>query len=163
MKIIQVASKLGNLRRIFLIFANPFSVCMSSRLWGGKHLSNSSLPQPQRRDLERAPWCYLLWGAPAVLATVASATYQASVISVTEAGLFWTLSVLWIGIGCLINARFCGRVHCMIDGILFPALSIVGILNVLSVISISCSLFWTVFLVMLAGSFLFEWLWGRYA
>jgi hypothetical protein len=93
---------------------------------------------------------------------VTSASYQASATSATEAGLFWTLSVAWIGIGCFINARFCGRVHCMIDGILFPALSVVGILNVLSVISISWSVFWITFFVMLLGSFVFEWSWGKY-
>ena len=147
--------------RFFLISSNVIRfTCL--RDYGEVIFANSSLPQLHTRDLDRPPWCYLIWGAPAVLAVATSAAYQASVLSVTEAGIFWTLSVAWIGLGCFINARLCGRIHCMIDGILLPALSIVGVLNVFSVISISWSLFWIIFFVILLGSFIFEWSWRRY-
>src|SRR3989442_11240450 len=72
------------------------------------------------RNFERAPWCYLLWGVPVVLAVGASAAYGASVLSITARGGLWVAAVSWSGTGCLINGRSCGTVHCRIDGILFP-------------------------------------------
>jgi len=85
------------------------------------------------RNLERAPWRYLLWGAPVVIVIGAGAAYGASVLSLTARGALWVIAVAWAGIGCLNNGRSCGRVHCRIDGILFPLLSIIGALNVLSI------------------------------
>ena len=108
------------------------------------------------RNIERAPWCYLLWGVPVVLAVGASAAYGASVLSITARGVLWVAAVAWSGTGCLINGRSCGRVHCRIDGILFPILSIVGALNVLSVISFNWNLFWLAFLIILVASFVPE-------
>src|SRR5205807_4683702 len=91
--------------------------------------------QPSRgRHFERAPWCYLLWGGPVVLVIGAGIAYGESVLSLTARGVLWVAAVAWAGTGCLINGRSCGRVHCRIDGILFPLLAIVGALNVLSVI-----------------------------
>jgi hypothetical protein len=113
----------------------------------GDHLLIMELPvqpssQPSRgRNFEKAPWCYLLWGVPAVLVIGASAAYGASILSLTVRGALWVTAVAWAGIGCLINGRSCGRVHCRIDGILFPLLSIIGALNVLSVISYDWNLF----------------------
>src|SRR5437016_6629951 len=90
-----------------------------------------SSAQPSRgKNFERAPWCYLLWGVPVVLIIGAGAAYGASVISLTARGSLWVTAVAWARIGCLINGRSCRRVHCRIDGILFPLLSIVGLLNV---------------------------------
>jgi hypothetical protein len=63
----------------------------------------------------------------------------------------------------LINGRSCGRVHCRIDGILFPPLSIIGALNVLSVISFDWNLFWLAFIIILIGSFVPEWTWKKYS
>lgn len=117
----------------------------------------------QHVDLERPPWCYLLWGVPAAIAGVTSYAYGASYLSVTEAGALWTLAVAWAGIGCFINGRLCGRVHCKVDGILFPALSVVGALNVLSLISITWTEFWATFLVILLAGFASELYWGRYS
>jgi hypothetical protein len=119
--------------------------------------------QSRGRDLESAPWCYVLWGLPAVLAVGASAAYQASALSVTEAGTLWTFSVAWAGAGCFINGRTCGRVHCRIDGILLPLLAIAGLLNVLAIVSFSWSLFWIVFLGILAVGFIPEFLWKKYS
>lgn len=130
--------------------------------WKGSYSANSS-PRFRSRDFERSPWCYLLWGAPTVLALVASSAYDQTALSAMGAGALWTVSVAWIGIGCFINARSCGRVHCMIDGILFPALSVVGALNVFAVISLSWNIFWTIFFVILIASFVAERIFGRYS
>jgi len=120
--------------------------------------------QPSRgRNYEKAPWCYLLWGVPAVLAVGAIKAHNASLLSLTAAGVFWVTAVAWAGIGCLINGRSCGRVHCKIDGIFFPALAIVGVLNLVSVISFDWNLFWLAFLLILVGSFVPEWTWKKYS
>jgi hypothetical protein len=115
------------------------------------------------RNFERPPWCYLLWGVPAVFAVAAAFAYQQSVITLTVAGIIWTSAVAWAGIGCLINARSCGRVHCIIDGIGFPLLALTGVLNVLSLVSFSWNLFWDAFLVILVISFIPELVWKRYS
>jgi len=115
------------------------------------------------RNFEKAPWCYFLWGVPVVLAIAASAAYGASVVSLTVRGALWVTAVAWGGIGCLLNGRSCGRVDCRIDGVLFPILSIVGALNVLSIISFDWNLFWLAFIVILLGSFVPEWTWKKYS
>jgi len=89
--------------------------------------------------------------------------YGESVISLTTRGVVWVTAVAWAGMGCLLKGRSCGRVHCRIDGILFPLLSIIGALNVLSVISFDWNLFWLAFLVILVGSFVPEWTWKMYS
>jgi len=115
------------------------------------------------RNFERAPWCYLLWGVPVVLAIGAGAAYGAFVISITVRGVLWVTAVAWAGVGCFINGRSCGRVPCRIDGILFQLLGIVGALNVLSVVSFDWNLFWLAFVVILVGSFVPEWTWKKYS
>jgi hypothetical protein len=120
--------------------------------------------KPSRgRNFEKAPWCYLLWGVPVVLVVVAGIAYGESVLSLTARDTLWVVAVAWAGTGCLINGLSCGRVHCRIDGILFPILSIVGVLSVLSVISFDWNLFWLAFLVILVGSFVPEWTWKKYS
>ena len=115
------------------------------------------------KNYERAPWVYLLWGVPFAMTTATSVAFSANLISLTVAGALWTSSVGWFGVGCLINARSCGRVHCMIDGIAFPLLAAVGALNVLSVVSFSWNLFLGVFIVILVASFVPEFVWKKYS
>jgi len=122
-----------------------------------------SSSQPSRgRNFEKAPWCYLIWGIPAILAVGASTAYGASVLSLTSRGALWATAVAWAGVGCLINGRSCGRVHCRIDGIAFPLLALVGALNVISITSFDWNLFWLAFAVILVGSFVPEWTWKKY-
>jgi hypothetical protein len=114
------------------------------------------------RNYEKAPWVYLLWGVPFALTAATSAAFSANLVSLTVAGTLWTFSVGWFGVGCLINAKSCGRVHCIIDGIAFPLLAAVGALNVLSVVSFSWNLFLGVFVVILIASFVPEFVWKKY-
>src|SRR3989442_4521250 len=110
--------------------------------------------QPSRgRNFERAPWCYLFWGVPVVLVIGAGAAYGASVLSLSARGVLWVIAVAWAGTGCFINGRSCGSVHCRIDGILFPLLSIFCALNMLAVVSFYRNLVWAAFIVILDGIF----------
>ena len=115
------------------------------------------------KNYERAPWVYVLWVVPFVLVAATSLTFSANLISLPVAGALWTFSVGWIGVGCLINARSCGRVHCKIDGIAFPLLAAIGALNVLSLVSFSWNLFWAVFIVIIVASFVPEFVWKKYS
>jgi hypothetical protein len=132
------------------------------RSWKGRQLAGNPLPQFRRRDLASPPWCYLLWGVPAVLAVTADVALNNSLLSVNQAGAFWTVSVAWAGVGCLINARSCGRTHCMIDGVALPALSAVGVLILLIGVPITWSEFWIAFILILVVSFAFEGIRGKY-
>lgn len=61
------------------------------------------------RDLTRGPSGILLWCLPALALTV---------------GLDWTAARIWLwipaflimGLGCLVNASRCGRLHCYLSG-----------------------------------------------
>ena len=53
--------------------------------------------------------------------------------------------------------------HCRIDGILFPILSLVGLLNVVGIVSLNWNAYWAVFLVILAASFVPEVFWKKYS
>ena len=105
----------------------------------------------------------MLWGVPVVIVIGAGVAYGASVLSLTARGALWLIAVAWAGTGCLINGRSCGRVHCRIDGVFFPLLSLVGALNVFSIISFDWNLFWLAFIVILVGSFIPEWTWKKYS
>ena len=69
----------------------------------------------------------------------------------------------WAGIGCFLNGRSCGRVHCRIDGIGFPTLAVFGVLNLTSIISFDWNLFWLAFIIVLIASFVPELAWKKYS
>jgi hypothetical protein len=125
-------------------------------------MGDSSKPS-RGRNYEAPPWCYLLWGVPAIILVGADAAYSASVLSATATGILFVVAVGWTGAGCFLNGRSCGRVHCRIDGIAFPTLSVVGVLNLLEIVSFSWSFFLLAFLIILAASFFPEMFWKRYA
>ena len=93
----------------------------------------------------------------------ADAAYSNRVISPMATGVVYVMSTVWIGAGCFINGRSCGRVHCRIDGIAFPILSLIGVLNLLSIVSFDWNLFLLAFLVILVASFVPEWTWKKYS
>jgi hypothetical protein len=117
----------------------------------------------EQEDLARTPSIIWLWGAPLAMVITASVLNGIHVLSLTGAGILWTLGTGWIGIGCVINARHCGRVHCRIDGVLFPILSLVGLLNVVGIVGLNWNAYWAIFLVILVASFVPEVFWKKYA
>jgi hypothetical protein len=123
----------------------------------------SERPTGPQHDLAHTPSVLLLWGAPTAVAILASTLVNNHAISVTLAGALWTASTLWIGVGCVINGKHCGRVHCRIDGVMFPLLGLVGLFNVIGLVSFSWNAYWAVFGVILVGGFLPEFFWRKYA
>ena len=105
----------------------------------------------------------MLWGIPAIIIVGADLAYQDFLLSATATGALWVFSIAWIGIGCYINGRSCGRVHCKIDGIAFSALAIIGIVNLLSIVSFNWSLYLLAFLIILVASFVPELTWKKYS
>jgi hypothetical protein len=97
---------------------------------------NSSPSRPQQ-DLVRSLAFLWIWCLPAGLIVFGLAAWHAHALSGTVAGTLLTVGTAWIGAGCYINARRCGRTHCVIDGILLPLLSLIGVLNIIGVTSIS--------------------------
>jgi hypothetical protein len=83
--------------------------------------------------MDQRPTCYgRLHGFgcgvfPHVLPSAASLLRARDVLSLPATGTLWAAATLWIGLGCGLNARRCGRVHCLIDGVLFPLLAIGGL------------------------------------
>lgn len=103
-----------------------------------------------------------LWCVPACVALGASLLRARGVLSLPVAGALWAAATLWIGLGCTLNARRCGRVHCIIDGALLPALAAIGLLNVLGIVTFSWSVYWGAFFVVLVVSFISEVVWKKY-
>ena len=104
-----------------------------------------------------------MWGVPGVMIAAADFAHERSGLSAAATGIVLVLAVGWIGTGCFINGRSCGRVHCRIDGIAFPLLSMVGVLNLLSIISFDWNNFVLAFLIILVSSFVPEWTWKKYS
>jgi hypothetical protein len=55
------------------------------------------------RNYERAPWCYLHWGIPVVVAIRANEAHDFYGLTITATGALWVTAVAWAGIGCLVN------------------------------------------------------------
>ncbi len=105
---------------------------------------------------------FWLWCVPAFITGSGVVLHSNGILSVTMAGAVYTVSIGWIGIGCFINGNRCGRVHCKIDGILFPLLSIAGFLGVVGLINLDWNVFWITFFVILVSSFSVELFWKKY-
>lgn len=115
-----------------------------------------------QRDLVRTVGFLWIWGAPAALIIAANAAWSAHRISATAAGVLLTVSTLWIGIACYINARRSGRTHCKIDGYLLPPLGALGLLNLIGLVSINWHAYFKIFLLIVVASFVLECCGGKY-
>jgi hypothetical protein len=113
--------------------------------------------QHQRsRDLFLQPAGLWLWCLPGCAAIGASVLEGSHRLSMTAVGVVWTIATLWIGIACAWNARRCGRLHCLVDGTLLPALAVIGALNVVGILPMSWNIYWAVFGAVLVAGFISE-------
>jgi len=94
-------------------------------------------PSSQQQDLVRTLAFLWIWCLPAGLIIFAITAWHAHVISLATTGPLLTAGTAWIGAGCYVNARRCGRMHCAIDAVLLPLLSLIGLLNIFHVTSFS--------------------------
>jgi hypothetical protein len=74
-------------------------------------------PINERRNdwVERPGMGFVWWCLPLGIG-VASNFF---VISARATALIWVVSFLWMGTGCILNARRCHRLHCYISGPVF--------------------------------------------
>jgi hypothetical protein len=115
-----------------------------------------------KRDLRKKPKEFLLfWGLPMIILFCTSFLNLPSSLET----LIYIITFIWMGSGCLINSRRCGRRHCYYSGPIF--LFGAGLIAVLGFGLINFTpddltiVIWgTLIAVMLA--FVPEYIWGPY-
>jgi hypothetical protein len=120
-------------------------------------VSNSnSTANRQQRDLVRTLPALWIWCLPAGLIIFAITAWHSHFISLAVTGPLLTLGTAWIAAGCYVNARRCRRTHCVIDAILFPLLSLAGLLNIFHVTSFTWNAYVNALLIIVVISFVPE-------
>ena len=114
------------------------------------------------RDLARGGRGLLLWGGPILTILAGSALVSSGWVSVVDAGLMLVLGTAWLGVTCLVNGLRCGRVHCLIDGTLLPALAFVGVLDLAGVVALPWDAYGGFLWLIVLASFAAEWVAGPY-
>lgn len=125
-----------------------------------KQVETSSEQETCRRnDLwgSASGFAFLFWGVPIIIALLGSLGLGMGWLVPTQSEILWITATAWIACGCLVNARRCSRVHCIIVGSLFPLLALSGILNLIGIISFSWNVYWGIFWAILIASFVTEW------
>lgn len=123
--------------------------------------SNSSSPY-KRQDLVCTPAALWLWGLPIGVVIFATSMWNAHQLPATMTGIIVTMATAWIGVACYVNGRGCGRTHCKIDGVLLPLLSLVGVLNLLGIITFGWNAYSDALWIILLLSFVLECFGGTY-
>ncbi len=119
----------------------------------------------RQKDLSRRllPFAFL-WGIPIIL--LCSVNFLEEFLPVAPIVLIMAGTYIWMGVGCIINAMRCGRLHCYLAG---PVMVLGGSLIFalgfdlidLGLIRVMHLSYTTIALVAL--TFVLEWLWGTYA
>lgn len=116
----------------------------------------------QRDLVQNSHSMFLLWGLPAAIILLTGCCAGGGWIVTIS----WTLSLVMMGIACLVNASGCGRMHCYFTGPFFLLMAGVSLLHGLQVFSLGPHGWLYIGAVLLAGGFLLyfvpEWVWGRY-
>ena len=103
-------------------------------------VANENTP-PQARDLAATrPGVILMWGVP--IAAILSTNFG---LWAPQPTLFIIAGALiWMGIGCLLNARRCGRVHCRFTGPWFLLAGLVPLMVGFGILDLSTGQ-WNIF------------------
>ena len=109
----------GRLLRVLFVWVGAVSSDSGRagrRCFGGKLLpllNRGEAASAPQRDWARYPTAALAWwGIPIALAMSADLlTPSARVVA-----LIWGAAFVWMGVGCLLNARRCHRLHCYFSG-----------------------------------------------
>lgn len=100
------------------------------------------------------------WGISSII------LLAAILLPVGQRAVVWTAVLVWMGTGCLLNARRCGRTHCRYTGPFYLVMIIpVAALGTGTVV-LGALDWWALAALILLGSKLIwlptEWAWGRY-
>jgi hypothetical protein len=119
--------------------------------------SGNGVSSRTHSDLLRTSAALWLWCLPVLIVIVTNSLYNGQGgSSFAIAGVLLIIATLWIGVACYANGRRCGRLHCKIDGILLPLLSLVGLLNLLRVTSFGWAVYSNALAVIVILSFAAE-------
>ncbi|HEX3398626.1 MAG TPA: hypothetical protein VHS76_18110 [Steroidobacteraceae bacterium] len=116
----------------------------------------------EKIDWARRPITALVWWCLPIALAVA---VGAAVPSLHVAAAVWAAALLWMGVGCLLNARRCHRLHCYFSGpVLLLGAVAVGLIG-FDAVSLGPHAFnnaisFTLLLALL--SFVPEMFWGKY-
>ncbi len=81
--------------------------------------------------------------------------------------VIWSLSLVWMGIACIANARRCGRVHCRFTGPYYLLLIIPVLLHGYGLVSFGAYAWWVLGVLILFGGKVIWWvteaMWGKYS
>jgi hypothetical protein len=102
----------------------------------------------------------LAWGLPSIV-VIASGLLEPA-----PRAVIWSFALIWMGTGCLLNARRCGRVHCRYTGpyyllLIVPVATLGG-----GVLAAEAWAWWLLGgMILLGGKVIWlvtELLWGKY-
>lgn len=114
------------------------------------------------KDWSRQYTGLLLWWGLPLLMGISAGFFR---LSLQGTALVWAAAFAWMGTGCVLNARRCGRLHCFFSG---PALwlgAIGALLVGFEVLSSAHALQYVIWGTagLVALSYLPEAIWGKYA
>ena len=92
----------------------------------------------------------VLWYIPIALAAT-------GLFMVSQRGRLWPLAFAWAGVGCVLNAKSCGRVHCTFTGPLYLLVALLGLLSSAGIWRMGWGWLWTGAIIGTIISFVPEW------
>jgi hypothetical protein len=102
----------------------------------------------------------VIWGVP--LATLLISPR----IGTRYLVILWPVLLAFMGVGCLLNIRRCGRTHCYVTGPFFLVLAAIALLYGVGVLPLGTRGWSTLSLLLVLGSVALccgsEWIFGRY-
>ena len=127
----------------------------------GAGLSLASNGTQGAKDWARSLGGYLIaWGIPSVILVAAG------LLDPAPRALVWAGVLAWMGAGCLLNARRCGRTHCRYTGPYYLAMIVPVALLGAGAVSFGAWAWWVLGAMILLGAKVIwaatESMWGRY-
>ena len=112
------------------------------------------------RDILSSPWlAFAVWWLPGIaIVVLARSDFGDAGRTAFWRTVVWTAALTIMGIGCLINAARCGRVHCYITGPFFLVMAVVTLLYGLGTLSLGKNGRNLIGLTILVGAIALWWL-----
>lgn len=102
-----------------------------------------------KSDILAKPWlAFLWWWLPAIAIVVTAQSYSSGGLRT----IVWTVALVVMGTGCLINVSRCGRTHCYVTGPFFLLMAIVTLLYALGVLPLGGHGWSLIGLIILIGA-----------